>query len=285
MCPTITDGFRKEIGKSNMEFSLAKKVIDEIAGKVYALRLSWVGEPTLNKDLVKIIKYAKDKGINEVSFLTNGGRLDLNYFITLQKAGIDWISISIDGIDETYNAIRKPLKFDETFKKIKQIAEYKKQNNLNKPVIKIQSVWPAIRTNAEEFYNMFLPYVDLISYNPLIDYLHNDSNIIYEENFSCPQFYQRVTVSASGEVAMCSNDDEVKSIIGNANEETIYDIWHGEKLNKLRKIHNQKDGFKDMKICAQCYYPRKTQADEKIVVNGREIWIENYINRKQEIGK
>lgn len=285
MCPTITDEFRRDIGKFNMELSLAKKIIDEIAGKVPSLRLSWVGEPTLNKNLVEIIKYAKDQGIKEISFLTNGTKLNLDYFIKLQEAGIDWISISIDGTGKIYDSIRKPLKFDETFHKIKEISEYKKKNYLNKPVIKIQTIWPAIRDNAEDYYNLFLPYVDMISYNPLIDYLHNDENIVFEENFSCPQYYQRITVSASGIVAMCSNDDEVKSVVGNANNESIHNIWHGQKLNKLREIHMKKDGFKDIEVCALCYYPRKTIANEHVRINDREVWIENYINRKQEIGK
>jgi radical SAM protein with 4Fe4S-binding SPASM domain len=285
MCPTITDEFRSHTKKTNIDTDLAKKVIDEIAGKVNALRLSWVGEPTLHRDLVEIIKYAKDKGIRETSFLTNGSKLELDYFIKLQEAGIDWITISVDGTDERYNAIRKPLKFEDTLRKIRDIKEYKTKNGLSKPVIKIQSVWPAMRENAEEFYNLFSPLVDVVAYNPLIDYLHKDEDIVYEENFSCPQYYQRVTVSATGEVAMCSNDDEVREVIGDATKESIHDIWHGEKLNRLRDIHSKKDGFKSIDACRLCYYPRKAIPDEMVFVNGREIWIENYVNRKQEVGE
>ena len=36
-------------------------------------------------------------------------------------AGIDLITISVDGMDETYNKIRYPLKFDETVKKLEFI--------------------------------------------------------------------------------------------------------------------------------------------------------------------
>ena len=35
------------------------------------------------------------------------------------------------------------------------------------------------------FYNTFAPIVDLIAFNPLIDYLHKDKDIVYMENFAC----------------------------------------------------------------------------------------------------
>ena len=82
---------------------------------------------------------------------------------------------------ENYNKIRYPLKFDETLQKLKDISNYKKENNLEKPLIKIQGVWPAIREYPEEFYNTFLPVTDLIAFNPLIDYLH-DNEIVYEDS-------------------------------------------------------------------------------------------------------
>ncbi len=48
-------------------------------------------------------------------------------------------------------------------------------------------------------------------------------------------------------------------------------------------IHNQKDGFKCVEVCKKCYYPRKAIPDERAIVGGREITIENYINRKQSV--
>ena len=52
-------------------------------------------------------------------------------------------------MDEVYNKIRKPLKFDETLKKLTDIANFKKKNNLRKPLIKIQGVWPAVRKSRK----------------------------------------------------------------------------------------------------------------------------------------
>lgn len=284
MCYTITDKFKQQVNAKLMDFNLFKKIIDEIGGKVPALRLSLRGESTLHPKFIECIKYAKNNGIKEVSTLTNGSKLKLDFFKKIVDAGIDWITVSIDGLDKEYERIRKPLKFEDILEKIKQMKQYKIENNLHKPVIKIQSLWPAIKKEPEKFYNTFEPITDLIAFNPLIDYLQKDSNIVYIDNFSCPQLYQRLVIGADGLAMMCSNDEENSHIIGNANNESIFNIWHGETLNKVRELHKQEDGYKNLDVCRKCYLPRATESNETSEVNGRKFDILNYINRMQEVG-
>ena len=214
MCYTISKQFKENVNTKRMDFDLFKKIIDEIGGKVPALRLSLRGEATLNKNFVECIKYAKEKGIKEVSTLTHGFKLDIPFFEKIVKAGIDWITISIDGVEETYNEIRKPLKFNDLLNKIKNIKKYKDRNNLKKPVIKVQGIWPAVAKDPDKYYNTFAPIVDQVAFNPLIDYLWNDEEIEYlDEDFSCPQQYQRLVVGADGLVMKCSNDEENKGLL------------------------------------------------------------------------
>lgn len=284
MCYTITEEFLAKVDRKYMDFDLYKKIIDEIAGKVYAVRLSLRGEPTLNKHFIDAVKYAKDKGIQEVSTLTHGKKLTGNYLQKVIDAGIDWITVSIDGMGETYNNIRKPLTWEATLGRLNEIKTLKEKIGTNKPVIKVQGIWPAIRENPSAYYESLIPYADLIAYNPLIDYLRKDSEIIYEENFSCPQLYQRLVVGSDGNVMKCSNDEDGDEIVGNAYNETIYQIWNGAKLQSCRDSHKKIDGFKESKVCSQCYYPRKAIPNETAMVGDRKILIENYVNRPQKVG-
>jgi len=287
MCFRSKDAYNKKDNNVLMKYDLFTKIIDEIGGKVKALRLSLRGESTLHPRIVDCVKYAKARGIKEISFLTNGSRLEKNFFEELLLAGVDWITISVDGLYDIYNTIRRPLKFEETLQKIKEMKEIKTKHNVHRPVIKVQSVWPAIRGNAEEFYNTFKPYVNLIAFNPLIDYLGKDeeTTIEYIDNFSCPQIYERLVIGADGEAIMCTNDEENIQHIGNANSQTIYQIWHGKKLNSIREIHKQNDGFKSILVCRKCFLPRKTQEVEEAAVNGRKFKIQNYVNRAQAVGR
>lgn len=287
MCYTIRDEFREKVPKKFMEFSLFKKVIDEIKGKVPAVRLSLRGESTLHPDFIKCIKYAKTAGINEVSTLTNGSKLTEVFFEKMLLAGIDWITISIDGINETYENIRKPLKFSDVLEKVKGIKKIKEKYEINKPVIKIQSIWPAIRENHQEYYNIFEPYVDLIAFNPLIDYDVNVDQfpIEYVENFVCPQIYQRMIISSNGLVMPCCVETTGNFIMGNANEQSVYDIWHGDKYRLFREVFKNQDGFMKFAECKKCLLTHKTYKNEKGCINGRRFFVENYTcQEKQCIG-
>ena len=77
-------------------------------------------------------------------------------------AGLDWLTISFDGMGETYERIRKPAKFDEAVEKIRQYDAIKKRLGTQKPVVKIQTVWPAISEDPQPFYDLFEPISDQV---------------------------------------------------------------------------------------------------------------------------
>lgn len=284
MCYTISQAFKEQVNAKLMDWDLYCRIIDEIGGKVPALRLSLRGEATLHKRFIDAIRYAKDHGIKEVSTLTHGGKLTEEFFAQIVDAGIDWITISIDGLGAQYEAVRKPLKFDEQIERLRAMKAYKEAHGLKRPVIKVQSIWPAIRDNPQAYYDTFAPLTDLVAFNPLIDYLGNDTELHYEDNFSCPQQYQRLVIGADGLVMKCSNDEENREIIGDAKVETVHQIWHGEKMSAVRAMHQRPQGFLESPVCRKCYLPRLTE-EEEAEVDGRRFIAKNYVSRCQTIGK
>lgn len=286
MCYTTTEAFKSKVNKQFMDLDLFKKIVDELAqGEVFSIRLSWRGESFIHPDVIECIRYAKQKGIKEVSTLTNGFRLDEELFTQAMEAGIDWITISIDGLGAMYEQIRKPATFERALEKIRNYARIKREAGRIKPVIKVQSILPAVVDNLDEYYSIFSPVTDMVSANPLIDYLHKDDpgKIVYDEAFVCPQLYQRLAVGADGKYMLCMNDTESEYVIGDARTDSILKVWHGEPLTRARESHRLHRGVKDYPICARCYLPRKTQGEE-ITVNGRTTVAENYLGRSQKIG-
>ncbi len=284
MCYTTTERFKQSVDMKRMDFGLYKKIIDEIGSHVPAVRLSLRGEPTLNTRFVDCIKYAKTNGVKEVSSLTHGGKLSGKYMQRVIDAGIDWITISVDGLEDVYDSVRKPLTFNDTLERIKAIKRYKDKHGLKRPVIKIQGIWPAIEKDPQRYYDTFAPYVDLIAFNPLIDYLENDDEIEYVENFSCPQQYQRLVIGADGLVMKCSNDEHGQELIGDVRKQSVHDIWHGEAMTRVREMHKQSRGFMQSSVCRKCYLPRMTK-DDIGQVNGRTFFVKNYTSRIQIIGR
>lgn len=286
MCYTITDEFKKKVNAKLMDFDLFTKIVDQCAeGGVYSIRLSLRGESFLHKRIFDAVRYAKEKGIKEVSSLTNGVKLTEEMFKELMDAGMDWLTISIDGIGETYESIRKPAKFDHMVEKIANFKKMRDAAGMKKPVIKVQSIFPAIEDDPKAFYDIFAPITDMVSSNPLIDYLNNDDpeTIFYHEDFSCPQLYQRLTIGADGLVMLCSNDEENEYVVGDANHQSIHEIWHGQKISEARKIHADHQGQVSLAPCKKCYLPRRT-VPTTISIDNREVDFFEYLNRSQVIG-
>ena len=285
MCYTTTVEFKKLVPKKLLDMDLYKKIVDECAYRgTYSIRLSLRGEPFLNRNIVDMARYAKQKGIREVATLTNGLKLTPEIFEEMLDAGLDWMTISFDGMGETYERIRKPAKFDEAVSKIRQYHEIKKRRRSEKPVVKIQSVWPAIADDPQAFYDLFEPISDQVFSNPLVDYLNNDEDLVFDEEFTCPVLWQRLVIGSDGSVFLCINDEFGKRIIGNAREESLYEIWHGPQMQAARRIHRNKQGVKQIELCRDCHLPRKTEA-ELAHVDGRDIAVDNYVNRPQEVGQ
>lgn len=283
MCYMRTDEFKKSVKSQFMDVELFQKLVDECARyKTYSIRISLRGEAFIHPNVIEMIGYAKNAGIKEVSSLTNNYQLTPEMFEQAMKAGLDWLTISFDGLGETYERVRKPAKFEESFNNIKEYKRIKDKANSVKPVLKVQSVWPAIRECVDEFYNLFEPYVDMVASNPLIDYLHKDENIEYLEDFDCPVLYQRLAVGSDGR-AICPNDEFGEYVLGGAYQESLYSIWHNEKISKARQLHREHRGYREIEPCKKCYLPRATQPIVE-TIGGKKIKVRKYKGRVEKIG-
>ena len=123
--------------------------------------------------------------------------------------------------------------------------------------------------------NTFVPLSDLIYTNPIKVYTDEGHDIEYLEGFTCYQPFQRLVIRANGDAFMCTNDDCSDNQVGDANLNTIAEIWHGEEMNKVRELHINHKGHLELKACEKCHLPRVRQHEEAIV-QGRKVLIENY---------
>ena len=204
-CPMC---FRPHIDKKNygdMDFGLYKKGIDEcVKNNLYSIRLSWRGESTLNPNIVRMVKYAKDKGIKEVSFITNGRLLDGDLAKGLINAGLDYLTVSVDGLEKHYNKLRKPNTFNDITKKLEEFYNLKNRIGNGFPLLKVQAIWTYIKENPVAYYNYFKDFTDKISFDPENDYSLRE--VSQDNEFICQYPWQRITITWNGEIPMCISD-------------------------------------------------------------------------------
>lgn len=118
MCP-LTKGLSRKTGV--LKFENFKKVFDEI--KVPYLNLTGLGEPLMNPDIFRIIKYAKKSG-SLVKLDTNATILTEENIKKLLDSSPTFISVSLDGVDKkTYESIRKGANFEKVIFNLKKLVE------------------------------------------------------------------------------------------------------------------------------------------------------------------
>lgn len=277
MCFTVTEGYDKFRKQEFMSFEMFKKIIDEIVGNVPAIRFSSSGEQTLHPEFLKCVAYAKKAGIKEISMVTNGSKLTEAFLGELVEY-VDWIIISVDGMDEEYERVRYPMKFQQIITSLKTLQQIKETKHIDKPVVQIQSVWTSIEGCYEEYYKLFKPITDLIQFGILIDY-ENEKNLIYEEDFCCSAIYQRMEVGFDGKVYPCCANNGIRLSVGNVNDQSLYAIWHGEKMQTIRKTHENNE-FKNIAMCRDCFLSRKLCVKKTNKIEDREFEVKEYVYKK-----
>lgn len=282
-CYTVSGDYKKRIKREFMEFSLFKKVIDEIADRVPAIRVVARGEPTLNPDFIKFINYAKKKGVLEVGAITNLSTMTPEFFEKLMLAGLDWFTISFDGLDEDYERNRYPLKFNESYEKLQKIKEIKERYDIPKPAVTVQALWSSIQDYPDSFYTRLAQVCDSISFNAQVDFDRVDEFIDCSD-FICAHIYQRLLILPSGKVFPCCgtglSDFSDEYYVGDVNNQFIYEIWNGPTISKIRELHKSGD-YKKLKMCQRCFLT-KEMYEEKYVVDGREFLVKSYLKSKVE---
>jgi radical SAM protein with 4Fe4S-binding SPASM domain len=96
--------------------------------EVYGFRMGITltgGEPMLNKRAVNFVELAKTRyGFDCVSMVTNGSLVTREKLLSLYKAGLDWLAVSIDGAKSATNdAIRGKDTFKQAINTIKLAVE------------------------------------------------------------------------------------------------------------------------------------------------------------------
>ena len=255
-----------------MDFSLFKKAIDETAGKVPAIRFNSTGESVLHPQFLEMVKYAKDHGAIEISFITNTGAISLDLFEKILLAGVDWMTVSIDGLYEEYEKNRYPLKFQGTYEKLKAMKTIKERYFSQKPAINIQGIWPFIEDRIEEYIDVLSPVCDYINYCTFVDFEKmKDSNC--EPDFTCAQPFQRLLIQIDGEICPCCapSDDHhlARANLGNLKEQSVFELWHSEALNKVRELCSAPGKYKELNMCRQCISPHKIK-QKTVEIHGKK---------------
>ena len=260
MCPrtkAVNEKGKLDRQSQHFDFDLYKRLIDEAADiGVYALKLNWLGEPLMNPRIVDMVRYAKEKGIEDVQMNTNAVLLSEKMSRELISAGLDGLFISFDSpYKEAYEKIRIGANYESVLANIIRFHEIRAEMKSMNPVTRISMIKMSEDDGSvEAFIELFRDVVDVVVFYNLIDNDKDYSAILKEykdASISCQSPWQRIAINTDGKIAVCCHDRNADFGIGNIRDMTIKEAWNSEKFNELRKLHENKR-WHEYELCAKC---------------------------------
>ena len=120
-----------------MSWDLFTRIVDQLPGLARAV-LHGVGEPMMVRDLPRMVRYLKDRGVY-VLFNTNGTLMSPKKFPWLVESGLDELRVSMDAADATtYTQVRGKDFFHRIVRDVGKFTEFQHAHGHERPRV---SLW------------------------------------------------------------------------------------------------------------------------------------------------
>lgn len=201
------------------------------------------GDPLLDKNIPDYVARMTKNGLKSY-FSCNPANINMERTIETFENGLDYIKYSVESADDLRHKEVRGLQsnFSESYKNIVKLLDVKAQRNLGTTIvitmINLNKPW-----QQEEFQKV----KDAFKGMDVYVYLKSQDQQWYEDNKQqtqsihwiefCQFPWSSMTVKSNGELAECVEDFNNEIILGNANTETLADIWNGDKYRRFRLDH------------------------------------------------
>jgi len=256
---------RPDYQPNYMGWEIWTKICDEASQYPWTiLNLATDGEPLLHKQLVGMLRYAKDKGIYPINITTNGSVLTEDLAPHLIGEGLlDVINVSLDAHSpEKYHLLGRGERYWRVHRNVSWLVALRDKLN---PSVKIQVNiidQPEVRDELDEFVRYWEPRVDNVIVRTYYDATHvtgatgpdiTGKQKAFEDipRWPCQQFWRRFNIVDDGVARFCVDDWYNRTKVGDLREATIQQIWQSEEYEQLREW--QLTGqFERIPYCTKC---------------------------------
>ncbi|MEI6209100.1 MAG: radical SAM/SPASM domain-containing protein [Desulfuromonadales bacterium] len=291
-CPTGHPDLLNRVGRSKgqlMSWELYEKLVAELAAfpqPLKTLSLHKDGEPLLNPRIADMVSLARKRNVAEkIVLLTNASLLTREMAIDLITAGLDAIRISVEHVSvEGYRAYTQVYDdYDKIVSNIRILSEERDRFESHLFISAKLIDFGLSRDDLEIFAHDFSTSCDEISRTTAQGWSHSEifdftlgsnptasldgQTPLNPKRIACPFPFYMMAVNANGLVSPCPDDWTHKAVIGNANTETLQEIWNGLSLREFRQMHLS--GKRGCNVaCANCHciqgIPEDSDLDESL---------------------
>lgn len=259
MCPVPTTSRPAQL----MRPELFRRTIDQLQSEQgFVLLPQGFGESMLHARWAELLRYAVDRGVRPIVLLTNGMLLNERNVERVLDLELDALVVSIDGVTPaTYAAIRVGGDLEKVEANVRRFITARAERPRPRLCLRIIRMKDTA-DEIEAFFARWSPLLsagDEIRINEYNDWAGKVEDRSVDGSAAtgavprgpCRMLWRNLSVHADGKVSACCHDSEDELIIGDLATESLQEIWRGERLRRLRRIHLE-GRVAELPICHAC---------------------------------
>jgi MoaA/NifB/PqqE/SkfB family radical SAM enzyme len=254
LCPR--QAFTRPLGF--MARDLFERVVRECAQHPTRLWLHFLGEPLLHRDVVRMVRVAKNAGVGEVGLSTNAVTLRGRLADELLASGLDRLECSVDADDRaTYLAMRGRDHFERVMGNLRAFLSRKRALGRERPITSLQFMrTPAVEASLPQLVAAWRPFLGPRDFVMTIVPASFAGAIEVAAPAPaarppCHWLFSSLMILQDGTVTMCGADWDASAPLGNVRDRSVSEIWQGEELQRRRQAHLE-GRFDAIPICGGC---------------------------------
>ena len=224
-----------DIQRMDMSMDMIESIIQQTKGKLRShISLALFGESTLHPQFNEIVRYIRSQTNIHLILYTNG--IDIDRALDGINM-LDRVTVSVDATDrDEYLKIKGIDAYDRVMENIKRIKSFTVaqfaalpyKQGLSKPI------------GADRIkHGRYITWGGEIMWD-------SPTQRKVRKPALCGYLNKNLFIGSNGDVVICCIDYNHKYVAGNIQEQSLEEIWNGEKMNEFRKNHI---GFD---ICINC---------------------------------
>lgn len=261
MCPLSAETNKDKPSSTWFPFETYKAVVEDGVPKgLRAVKLNYVNEPLMRKDLPAFIECARNAGVLDVYLSTNGLLITEARAEALVRAGLHRIQVSIDATSEdTYAQVRPGGKLAKVMANVELLKRVRDRIGSLIPLIRVNFV----RTELNEheltgFIDYWRDRVEMIGVQEMVDPPKSARKIRSrttankkKTGFRCSFPYKQLVITSEGWILPCCTFHGERLKIGHIDEMTVDQAWNDFKMFFLRELHGN-GRYAMNHVCRDC---------------------------------
>lgn len=229
--------------KGLMKFDDFRKIADDLwawkGDRLKVIRIIGFGEPLINPDTPRMVKYLKERDVAErVEITTNASLLTPKRARQLIASGLDYIRCSIYAVDQDrHRALtQNSMNIHKIRENIAGLKALRRTLGADKPFIYVKMIESRDDRENAQFLKTYSAVADEAALEKPHQWLSKANHPRKKRRSVCPQPFKMLSIHFDGSVILCDPDWKGNTCVGNALSDKISDIWGGAKMREFWRM-------------------------------------------------